>query len=58
MEFDHFSSAVLQYADGSSDTRNVMPGGNATLGLLPSNYFQRDHQLWVARAKNSGSPPH
>ena len=37
--FDDLFRRLLQYAGGSSDTRNVMPGGNATLGLLQSNLY-------------------
>ena len=41
----------------SSDTRNVMPGGNATLGLLSSNTVQRHHQLWGSRARGTQADP-
>ena len=34
----------------SSDTRNVMPGGNATLGILQSNTFS-EHTNYGVRAR-------
>ena len=37
----------------SSDTRNVMPGGNATLGLLQSNRSATPRITAFVRARNS-----
>ena len=34
----------------SSNTWNVMPGGDATLGRLAEQPFQRYHELWTSCA--------
>ena len=54
MDSTTFVGGFYNTMAGSSDTRNVMPGGNATLGPAAEQCSQRTHELRMfARAKNS-----
>ena len=50
MESTTYFGAFYNTLTASSDTRNVMPGGNATLGLLQSNTFS-DTSNYGVRAR-------
>ena len=50
MESTTYFGAFYNTLTASSDTRNVMPGGNATLGLLASNTFS-DTSNYGVRAR-------
>ncbi len=54
LESTTYFGAFYNTLTASSDTRNVMPGGNATLGLLAEQYLQRHRRTTAfARAKSS-----
>ena len=53
MESTTYFGAFYNTLTASSDTRNVMPGGNATLGLLREQYLQRHLQLRRSRARGT-----
>ena len=53
MESTTYFGAFYNTLTASSDTRNVMPGGNARLGLLASNTFSTPPTTAFARARSS-----
>ena len=53
MESTTFFGGFYNTLTASSDTRNVMPGGNATLGASIEQSLQRDDQLRRSRARRT-----
>jgi iron complex outermembrane receptor protein len=57
MESTFFFGGFYNTLTASSDTRNVMPGGNATLGLLSSNLFSETTNYGLRAREELGLTP-